>query len=323
MSRITLLAVFFTVALHLNAQTQQFPDGGFEDCWEEVTPWGKPKYWDFKESYFLTTLNELYGLDDEQGVAPLTAFRLTGSSVHDGQYSLQLVSKKMKIGTKDLFLPGATGTLRLIIDTEAPNGGDCEMGKPFTSRPSKLIGYHKYTPVNGDSAAIEVQLKRGGNVIGGGKLPIKSTVANWSEFSVPITYFSNETPDTIIVIFAASANYDFTDINTLMECKGQENSTLCLDNIEFWYDSGIKEMFSPAIKINVFPNPSKECVNIQLAKETNGTVIIYDYLTRKVGEYTINGTQIDVDIKNYAAGSYLINVVENGKVITTNRFMKE
>jgi hypothetical protein len=82
-------------------------------------------------------------------------------------------------------------------------------------------------------------------------------------------------------------------------------------------------MFAPAIKMSVYPNPSKENVSIQIAKETNGTVIIYDYLTRKVGEYTINGTQIDVDIQDYAAGSYLINVIENGKVITTKRFMKE
>jgi len=323
MRRITLLAVFVTVAFHLNAQNRKFPDGGFENCWVTVTPYGKPVYWDFNENYFLTTLNELYGLDAEQGIAPLTAFQVTGNDVYEGMYSLKLVSNSMQIGSETLFLPGAAGTLRLIIDTEAPNGGYCELGKPFTSRPSELTGYHKYAPVNGDSAAIEVQLKRGGNVIGSGKLPIKSTVANWSEFSVPISYTSTATPDTIIIIFAASADYDFTNIDSLMHCRGQINSTLYLDNIEFQYVVGIKEMFDPAVKVTVYPNPSKECVNIQVGKETNGTVIIYDYLSRKVGEYAINGTQIDVDIQDYAAGSYLINVIENDKVITTNRFVKE
>jgi hypothetical protein len=97
-----------------------------------------------------------------------------------------------------------------------------------------------------------------------------------------------------------------------------------LDNVAYIYGgAGVKEMLTPAIKVNIFPNPSKECVSLQMAKQTQGTVCIYDYLTRKVGEYPLSGTQTDIDIKDYAAGSYLINVIENGKVITTGRFTKE
>ena len=323
MKRVVLLAVFFAVAVLLEAQNPPFPDGGFENCWRDCTPWGKPVYQDLKTDYFLTTLNELYELSDEQGVAPLTAFRLEGEGVYDGKYSLKLASYNMTIGTRKLFLPGAAGTLEIIIDIDAPNGGDCIMGKPFTARPTALTGYRKYAPVNGDSAAVEVQLKKGGSVIGEGKQVITASIANWTKFNIPIAYTSEETPDTIIVVFAASANYDFTDIETLMNCKGQEGSTLCLDNIEFEYEVGIKEMFAPAIKLSVYPNPSKERVNIQIAKESNGTAIIYDYLTRKTAEYPISGTQIDVDISTYATGSYLINIVENGKVVTTGRFVKE
>jgi hypothetical protein len=330
MSRITLLAVFFTVATHLNAQEQKFPDGGLENCWRTVTPHPstlKKPYWDFNKNYFLTTINSLHGLTDEEGIAPLTAFRLT-DDVYDGQYSLKLVSGTMIVGDDILFLPGAAGTLEIIIDPDDPNGvgGDCILGEPFTSKPSALTGYYKYAPVNGDSAAVEVQLKRDGNVIGSGKQITKGTVTSWAKFKVPITYTSEETPDTIIIIFSASADYDFTNVKTLMECKGQVNSTLCLDELEFEYDSihvGVKEMFATAIQLSVFPNPSKENVSLQIAKETNGTVIIYDYLTRKVGEYFINGTQIDIDIQDYATGSYLVNVIENGRVITTKRFVKE
>lgn len=322
MKRITLLAVFFAVVAHLDAQNQPFPDGGFENCWRKITPWDKPEYWDFKEGYFLSTLNELYELSDEQGIAPLTAYRLEGAEAYDG-YSLKLISKNMKIGTSDLFLPGPAGTLEIIIDIDAENGGDCIMGRAFTSKPTALTGYYNYTPVNGDSAAVEVQLKKGGNVIGGGIQLFKERVTNWTKFTVPVSYISDETPDTIIVIFVASADYDFTDINTLMKCKGQEGSTLCLDNIEFEYEVGVKEMFDPAVKLSVYPNPSKERVTVQIAKETNGTAIIYDYLTRKIGEYPIDGSQIEVDIKDYAAGSYLINIVENNRVITTGRLVKE
>ena len=319
MKRVVLLAVFFTAAAYLNAQGQAFPDGKFENCWEWfINPNkgpGKSNYWDFKDGYFLSTLNQLHELAGAEGDAPLTAYRVQGAEAYDG-YSVKLKSDEMIFGDSIVFLPGVAATLNINFVPIK-----CTMGRPFTSRPTAIKGVYNYTPVNGDSAAIEVVLKKNGNVVGGGKMVTTSKVSGWQSFNVPIT--SNNTPDTIVVVFAASGNYDFTDINTLMKCKGQIGSTLWLDNIEFEYEVGIKEMFNPAVKLSVYPNPSKERINIQIAKETNGTAIIYDYLTRKVGEYPIYGTQIDVDVSNYATGSYLINIMENGKVITTGRFVKE
>ncbi len=100
-------------------------------------------------------------------------------------------------------------------------------------------------------------------------------------------------------------------------------SILFLDNIEFDYTVGIKEMLTPEIQLGVYPNPAKEQITIQIGKETEGSIIIYDYLARKVGQYPINGIQAEIDIRDYASGSYLINVIENDKVITTNRFVKQ
>ena len=322
MNKITLLAVSFAVAVNLNAQNQPpFPDGGFENCWKwfQNPTSGKQDYWDFDTSYFLSTLNLLHELSGIEGDAPLTVFRLTGAEAYDGDYSVKLVSNEMVFGGEPIFLPGVAATLHITFFPEL----GCDLGRPFTARPTAIKGFHKYTSVNGDSAAIEVILKRGGNVIGSGKEVTKTSIPSWTAFHVPITYTSDQTPDNIVVIFASSANYDFTNLETLMQCKGQLKSTYCLDNIEYEYTVGITEMFDPEIKVNVYPNPSKERVSLQIAKETNGTVLIYDYLTRKIGEYPIYGTQIDIDIQDYAAGSYLINVIENGKVITTSRFVKE
>ena len=330
MNRITLAAaaVLCTVATRLEAQN--FPDGGFENCWVEYTSQRGDKYWDFREEndkYFLSTLNTLYDLDPEQGVAPLTAFRLDDENVKRGNYSLKLVSNYMTVGNKSIFLPGAAGTIEIVIDAGSEFGGDCILGNAFTHKPTAIKGWKKYMPVGGDFGVIEIQLKKNGNTIGSGKQTMNERDADWVEFSLPVVYTSDAAvmPDTIVIIFSASGDYDFTNIETLMACKGQKNSTLYLDDIEFEYGSGtgIKEMFDPAVKVSVYPNPSKESVNINIAKQTQGTVYIYDYLSRKTGEYTLSGTQIDIDIKDYAAGSYLINVVENGKVITTARFVKE
>ena len=327
MSRIVLvaLATFFMVAIRLEAQNQPaFIDGKFENCWEKFTnptP-GKSDYWDFKDNYFLTTLNSLHELEGDMGDAPLTAYRIyqefENANVYEGLSSLKLVSKPMTLGTETIFLPGVAATLRISL---SPMG--CTLGKPFTAKPTVLKGYCKYIPVNGDSAAIEIRLQKKGVVLGGGKQVITEGIPNWTEFTVPISYQSDETPDTIVVIFTASGKYDFTNIDSLMNCKGQSGSALYLDNIEYDYVEGIKELFTPEIKLSIYPNPSTERISLQVAKETAGTVIIYDYLSRKIGEYPLYGTQTDIDICDYAAGSYLINVVENNRVITTGRFLKE
>ncbi|MDR1180767.1 MAG: PCMD domain-containing protein [Bacteroidales bacterium] len=534
MKKVILLTAFIAVAVNLKAQNAPFPDGGFENCWEEFenrTP-GKADYWDFKENYLLTTLNQLHELTGDEGDAPLTVFRFDGSDVYNGSYSLELVSKSMTLGGSSIFLPGVAATLFISYSPL-----DCILGSDFTSRPTAIKGWYKYAPANGDSAAIEVTLKKNGTVLGSGKQVITNAVSNWSQFNVPIYYSSNETPDSIIVIFASSANYDFTKgLTGLMQCQGQIGSTMYVDDVEFdytepenipdggfetcwtnkplldgsgdyedfkddyffnslnllhsllgapltafkettdphagsyalklvsdnmsimgqtiflpgamgnatiqpvvgmppvslslgraftsrpnaikgwhkyepvdgdsaaieillmkngtvlgsgkqiitnevstWnqfrvpinytsYDTpdtvififaasakynfagglmglmqcggqvgsalylddleldygglGIKEMLYPEITMRIYPNPSKEQITVQMAKETKGTIIVYDYLARKIGEYPINGTQTTIDIQNYAQGSYLLNVVENNKTISTNRFVK-
>ena len=317
MKKVVLLIVS-TIVISFKVQGQQnIPDGGFENCWVEGSS-SKGKYWTFEDDYFFTTLNVIYTLVPPFGNGPLTAFRETADA-YQGDYCVKLVSDVMEFG-EDIFLPGAIGTLEIDI-----LGFDFVLGEPFTSRPDILKGYHKYLPVNGDSAAIEIWLQKGnGTVLGRGKQVIKNAVPDWSVFNVPITYTSNDTPEEIVVIFAASGNYDFTSIETLMQCKGQQGSTLYLDEIELEYTpAGVKELFDPDIKLSIYPNPSTEQLNLQIGKETKGTVILYDYLIRKIGEYPIHGTQIDIDIRDYATGSYLINIVENDRVITTGRFVKE
>jgi hypothetical protein len=317
MKKITCLVCTIAATIFcLNAQS--FNGGGFES-WEYKDPKnGKPHYYELTSSNFVLTLNKLYSLTDPLGDAPLTAFRET-SDVHSGNYSIKLVTDEMYVGDDPILLPGAAGTLDITI---VPPGVDLE--KPFTHRPIAIRGYVKYVPKNGDSAAIEVILRDGNINTGHGKQVYKTATTDWEEFNIDINYAWETAPKTITVIFAASAKYNFASLETLKDCKGQIGSALYLDDVEFLYGpQGVKEMLTPEIQLNVYPNPSTEKVTVQIEKETNGMVFVYDYLTRKIGEYPIDGTQLEIDVKDYAAGSYLINVVENNKVTTTGRFVKQ
>jgi len=322
--------LFFSIAfiaMNVNVLGQQIQDGGFDNCWELKDPKnGKPKFWDFKKSYFFISLNAtLYTLSPEMGNAPLIAFK-DSSDVYDGKYALKLVSNTMQTpfaAPKDIvFLPGAMGNINIDVLSVK-----CDLGTAFKFRPDTIKGYFKYVPVKGDSASVEIQLQKADKktILGHGKAVIKGTYTEWTPFSVPVVYTSNATPDEIAIIFSASAAYDFTNIDSLFNCKGQIGSALYLDEVKLTYaaGNGIEELFDPAVKLSIYPNPATEKLNLQIAKQTNGTVVIYDYLTRKMGEYSINGSQIDIDIHNFASGSYLINVIENNRVVSSGRFLKE
>lgn len=312
--------LFITIILTLfsrNIIAQSFPDGGFENKWKlfENATVGKSDYWDFVDGNFISTLNQLYELSGDQGDAPLTAFR--EENAYKGNYALKLVSNTMTFG-EPLFLPGAGGTLSInFIDLA------CILGQPFTYRPLQFSGYYKYSPVKGDSAAIEVFLKKSGQILGRGKMVIKQTVDVWTNFNIPIKYTSSSQPDSIVVIFAASAAYDFTSLETLMQCKGQNGSTLIVDEVSFGYQQGIQQALIPEMEISLFPNPTSDMMTIRLPEPVKGKLCIYDYCGKEIKTLSINGNSLTIDLHELAVGSYFINLEEDNKVITSKMFIKE
>ena len=323
MKKLNLTLLALVTIVMVNAQKPVFPDGDFENCWVQYTVQegskAGQKYWDFKEESFISTLNQLYELDGAQGIAPLTAFR--EEDAYEGNYSLKLVSDTMVFGNQRIFLPGVVGTL--LIDFI---GIECALGTPFNGKPVSLSGYMKYLPVNGDSAAIEVVLMsnaHGGVVVGSGKQVFNSAINAYSEFSVDINYTGQYEPDSIIVLAAASADYDFTNIDSLMKCNGQKGSTLYLDNLTFNYGNNVKECLMSEINMVVMPNPAVDQISISMSEEIKGQVMIYDINGKCVANTAINGNKMNIDASAYAAGTYIVNIVSNNQVVASSRFIKQ
>jgi hypothetical protein len=73
------------------------------------------------------------------------------------------------------------------------------------------------------------------------------------------------------------------------------------------------------VDVNIFPNPSRGVVNIELSMANVGTVDIYDIRGVKiVSGFALNHTKNSIDISEYKGGTYLIIVrTTNGRVKTS------
>lgn len=255
----------------------------------------------------LRTLNVLYGLSKDMfGPGPLTSKRTT--DMYDGNYAMLLSTDTMRINDSTLIIiPGAMGTVEIQFkEMNARTFVEC------FDFPQTLKGFYKYSPVKGDSASIEVKLKlNDGTIIASGQLLLKNAVTEYTPFEVKFDYKSDDMPDSLRILFVASAGYDFND---LQACKGQIGSTLYLDNLVLDYALGLSENLMSDLKVNVFPNPTTDYIHFELADYINGRIAIYDINGREVLTQNIDSKNVSINLNTLESGNYIYRIIE-GKMI--------
>lgn len=122
-------------------------------------------------------------------------------------------------------------------------------GVGFTSRPSALKGWYKYTNDNSDPAetgVVTVTLLNGQTVIGTGSANL-SAAADYTEFSVPVVYsVTNQKATSLRIMITSSNHASYTQSEETATIKtsvsnGQYESasrgaTLTIDNLTFTYE---------------------------------------------------------------------------------------
>lgn len=122
-------------------------------------------------------------------------------------------------------------------------------GVGFTSRPSALKGWYKYTNDNSDPAetgVVTVALLNGQTVIGTGSANL-SAAADYTEFSVPVVYsVTNQKATSLRIMITSSNHASYTQSEETATIKtsvsnGQYESasrgaTLTIDNLTFTYE---------------------------------------------------------------------------------------
>lgn len=238
------------VSFTTESQTALY-NGGFESWWMD----GKVAYANEQGTSYWDTSN--------QGAASFGGSNTTQetSIIHGGSSSAKLESKYIviKFAAASLY----TGTFGHLIGT---NGAELNWGVPFTSRPTALKGYMRYTPATINRVGKDLPANTPGKgspdqcgmycallseslvvdntdmttfpnwetdprVIAYGSLPDAQNVdsnGEWKEVNIPLVYHNlNKKPTHILVVFSASKYGDYF--------HGGEGSLLYVDDFSLEY----------------------------------------------------------------------------------------
>lgn len=130
---------------------------------------------------------------------------------YSGNYAAKMITDSLP------GLPLVTGSLSTGVFTVNLNKPLESMisGVPYKSRPERFQGYYKYFPVDGDSCEIRTTLTRWNfsankrDTIGQTVFRTVETVSDYTYFDLEVQYFMSENPDTIDMVFAASAGGEY------------------------------------------------------------------------------------------------------------------
>jgi len=304
----------------LKAQQYPIPNASFETWMPKTSPY-YGSYEEFQTDIFYT-LNSLYRVDNGINPSDITAWK-DGNAQH-GAYCIKLVSGRIATADRWVFLPGMVGTITQdFVDEFLNSGGNVTISKYWGNyTPCAFEGYFKYKPVDGDSALIDIGFYDLDGVVFVEQQIIHGDVDKWTKFSIPIDKkYWNEEFHEIRIVFAASAGVKWEKLN---ECVGQLGSTMWVDNISLKYEctTGIIEQnLSSTLKVNAFPNPTTDLLQLELNENFDGKVVVFGINGSKILEENINGTKHQLNTSELPAGNYVYRLMKENTFFAQGKFV--
>jgi len=195
-----------------------------------------------------------------------------------------------------------------------------QTGTPYTGKPSKLVGYYKYFPVNNDICDIYTYLTKFNPVTGQrdsiayAGYNTAETVTDYTLLELDFEYYQDVTPDSMFTVFTSSKN-----AAPPFYVAGN-GSTLFVDNFMFDFGTGIYAPIASAYDVNVFPNPSTELLNFEKQDSKQVELIIYSVDGKKIHTETFSNQKLTIDVINFPSGLYHYQIIENKRVLNGGSF---
>jgi len=194
----------------------------------------------------------------------------------------------------------------------------CIPSFPITGHPTKLCGYYKCFPLNGDTIQIGLELFKNGVWIAGTELITTDTVYNWTSFSIPISSYTEADSATITV----AAFYNDTTCGTPYGPFG--NSVLYVDNLSFDSLITVTPTFIKELqqsKSNTFtlnPNPASNVIKISAnnANSDNMWLTISNSNGTLVRSEIVKERKKEISISDLPNGLYFVTLKTEGSIET-------
>jgi hypothetical protein len=186
---------------------------------------------------------------------PSTSLVQKSTDAHGGSYAALMKSRSI-VGN----FAGAT-LFTGYLNTTSPFSPVPYLGMPFTGRPVALKGWYKYAPVNGDSSNIYIKLTKWNtatntrDLVGYVEKRDYSAVSSYSPFNLTINYTSTDQPDSITLVFSASAGAE--------QSVGEVGSSLWVDDVVLDYGANAIHETANPISIQCYPNPFSNRITLQ------------------------------------------------------------
>ncbi len=278
----------------------QIVNNQFEN-WTNVGAYDSLNHWS-TDDFLVSTCAQKNSVNPQSGSASLL---LTTSLYVNGVY---------------VALPGAASTGGFAV-----NGVSVDLskgGQPDTVNHTYLKGYYKFAPVGSDTGSIEVVLyKRNGanrDTIASGIMLLTAAASSYTVFSVPLNYIRPGTSDSSIVYFQSSGRTVSGLFNT-----GTIGSTLYIDSVYFDGITGINELPSNLVSINVFPNPASNILTIESKWKTpvKITISMLDMNGKLLQSIPMTDNKQRIDISALANGNYFYELMdERGTKLYSGKF---
>jgi hypothetical protein len=274
MKNLTLITTLFVLFIAFEVDAQDtIPNNNFEN-WQSTTD---PSHW--------STVNELlpFGFS--------ACFQSTDA--YEGEFALFMKT----IDLDGLLVPGVAslGTIGM---------GFSEGGVPFKARPESLTGYFKH-PSSDDMVMLAAEFYRNGEEIGSAYWATADSVSEYTLFTVPVTFYTTEEPDTLNITI-------LTDQNVL-------GSTLTLDALSFNFPPvQVKELKSDRIKI--YPNPCFDYLHFSSDKNIEAIQVLA-MSGHIVLEKQHSAETSKIDLQELPKGMYIARFI-SGDYIFHQKIMK-
>jgi hypothetical protein len=234
------------------------------------------------------------------------------SDAHGGSFSALMKSRNI-VGN---FVGATLFTGKL--DASIPFSPVPLLGIPFTGRPLAVSGWRKYSPIGGDSSSMYVRLTKWNSntntreTIAFKEIRDYAAISTWTKFNLVLDYTSTDAPDSITIVFSASAGAE--------QNQGEVGSSLWVDDVTIDYPQAIEN--TATTKLLLSPNPCTSYLVLNTLQQAS-TYTIYNCNGQIVQSGTINAMLNKVSTQDLMPGTYTLQIrSQDGKAQSFASFVK-